>query len=181
MWFTQNKQSQQNNAQTSPVRTSFQSQMRATTPAQVGSQRVISLIALPGTALTVVGQPIYRTRFEPGTFNEDTALVGQDGWVAPPPLSPNAAIVSRDKPRMGRQTVHVLGADLEHQDFINELTTVYYDAIGSYRRAVDYDTANAQTVRISAWFGWMDQRRRAATTSSRPVLPVDARVHRAGH
>ncbi len=102
------------------------------------------------THLTVV-DTIYKTDFEPPTYTEDLPLVGQDGWTAPPPLSPNAAVVSRDRPRLGRQTVHVLGADLEHQDFINEVTAGYYDAIGSYRRAVNYDTANAQTIRISAW------------------------------
>ena len=98
-----------------------------------------------------MGQAIYRTGFEAKEgFVADTALVGQDGWVAPPPLSPNAAVVTSDKPRQGRQTVHVLGADLEPQDFINELTEGYYDAIGSYRRPVNYDTGNAQKVRVSA-------------------------------
>ena len=101
--------------------------------------------------ITVVPPIIYAADFEPPTFAEDLPLVGQDGWSAPPPLSPNAAVVSRDRPRLGRQTVHVLGADLEHQDFINQVTGGLFDAIGSYRRAVNYDTANAQTIRISAW------------------------------
>jgi hypothetical protein len=37
--------------------------------------------------------------------------------------------------------VRVRGADLMHQDFINTLTHGYYDAIGSYRKTVNYDAA----------------------------------------
>ena len=107
-------------------------------------------ILLVGALRPAAGQAIYTTGFEPDSFLEDTALVGQDGWIAPPPLSPNAAVVSRDKPRQGKQTVHVLGADLEHQDFINEVTGGYYDAIGSYRRPLNHDTGHSQTIRISA-------------------------------
>jgi len=107
-------------------------------------------LLLIGALPAAFGQTIYDTKFEPNTFLEDTALVGQDGWIAPPPLSPNAAVVTRDNPRQGKQSVHVLGADLEHQDFINELTGGYYDAIGSYRRPVNYDTGNSQTIRVSA-------------------------------
>jgi hypothetical protein len=76
--------------------------------------------------------------------------VGQDGWFAPPPFSPDAAVVTNEKSRQGKQTVRVLGADLVPQDFINEATGGYYDAIGSYRRAVNHDTGNAQTIRVSA-------------------------------
>jgi hypothetical protein len=116
--------------------------------------RITSLLAISGAALGVLpsvsGQPIYSTGFEPDTFVGDAPLVGQDGWIAPPPLSPNAAVVTSDQPRQGKQTVHVLGADLVPQDFINDATGGYYDAIGSYRRAVNYDTGNAQKVRISA-------------------------------
>jgi hypothetical protein len=115
-----------------------------------GLSSALMAVALLTAARPASGQTLYRTSFEPDTFLADTPLVGQDGWVAPPPLSPNAAIVSADKPRQGQQTVHVLGADLEHQDFINEATGGYYDAIGSYRRPVNYDTGGSQTVRISA-------------------------------
>ena len=107
-------------------------------------------LALLTAARPVVGQTIYRTGFEPDTFLADTTLVGQDGWFAPPPFSPNAAVVTADKPRQGKQTVHLLGEDLVPQDFINAATGGYYDAIGSYRRAVNYDTGGSQTVRISA-------------------------------
>lgn len=96
------------------------------------------------------GQIIYSASFEPSTFLKNAALVGQDAWNAPLPLSPNAAIVTSDKPRQGKQTVRVQGADLVAQEFINEATLGYYDALGSYRRPVNHDTGNAQTIRISA-------------------------------
>jgi hypothetical protein len=111
---------------------------------------LVSAMALACLAQSATGQVIYATGFEPDTYLEDTPLAGQDGWVAPPPLSPNAAMVTSDKPRQGKQTVHVLGADLEHQDFINEATGGYYDAIGSYRRAVNHDSGGTQVVRVSA-------------------------------
>jgi hypothetical protein len=118
--------------------------------ARIVNLSFVSTIALACLSQSATGQPVYTTGFEPPTFVANTPLVGQDGWNAPPPLSPNAAVVTSDKPRQGKQTVHVLGADLEHQDFINEATGGYYDAIGSYRRPVNYDTGNSQTVRISA-------------------------------
>jgi len=104
------------------------------------------LAALPSAA----AQQVFGTGFEPGAYLAGATLVGQDGWIAPPPLSPNAAVVTTDEPRQGKQTVRVLGADLEHQDFINELTGGYYDAIGSYRRAVNHDSGGTQVVRVSA-------------------------------
>jgi hypothetical protein len=110
----------------------------------------VSTIALACLSQSATGQPVYTTGFEPDTYLADTPLAGQDGWIAPPPLSPNAAMVTSDKPRQGKQTVQVLGADLEHQDFINEATGGYYDAIGSYRRAVNYDSGGTQVVRVSA-------------------------------
>ncbi len=111
---------------------------------------VLLSVALFSTERPATGQTIYRTGFEPDTFLVDTTLVGQDGWIAPPPLSPNAAVVTADKPRQGKQTVHLLGEDLVPQDFIYEATGGYYEAIGSYRRAVNYDTGGGQTLRISA-------------------------------
>jgi hypothetical protein len=117
---------------------------------QTGNLLLASSILLAGAVQPASGQALYDTGFEPAGFVEDAALAGQDGWIAPPPLSPNAAVVTADKPRQGQQTIHVLGEDLEHQDFINDLTGGYYDAIGSYRRAVNHDTGNSQTVRTSA-------------------------------
>ena len=74
----------------------------------------------------------------------------QDGWVGM--LSPGAASVSASGPSGGLQAVRVRGADLEHQDFVNESTHGYYDAIGSYRRPVNYDVASIgfRPVRIEA-------------------------------
>ena len=102
------------------------------------------------THLIVADPVIYRTGFEPPTFGANTPLVGQDGWIAPPPFSPDAAVVTTDKPRQAKQAVHVLGENLVHQDFIKDATGGYYDAIGSYRRPVNYDTGNAQQVRLAA-------------------------------
>src|SRR5262245_3271259 len=117
---------------------------------QTGSLPLLLLAAFLAATSPLSGQPIYSTGFEPDVFLSDTPLVGQDDWSAPPPFSPGAALVSADHPRQGTQTVHVLGGDLVPQDFINELTGGYYEAIGSYRHPVNYDTGNAQTVRISA-------------------------------
>jgi hypothetical protein len=93
---------------------------------------------------------IYETGFERPTFVAGSPLVGTDGWTAPPVLSPDAAVIVAGHSRNGKQSVQVLGADLVHQDFLNQLTNGYYDAIGSYRHPVNYDTGNKQTVRISA-------------------------------
>jgi hypothetical protein len=95
-------------------------------------------------------QTIYKTGFDK-PFIADAPLNGQDGWVAPPPLSANAAVITEEKPHIGRQTVEVRGADLVPQDFINEATGGYYEAIGSYRRAVNHDTGGTQTVTVSAF------------------------------
>lgn len=97
-----------------------------------------------------VADTVYRTGFESPTFAAGLPLAGQDGWIAPPPLSPNAAVITTDQPRIGRQTVRVMGANLVHQDFINGATGGYYDAIGSYRHAVNYDTGGSQIVVVSA-------------------------------
>jgi hypothetical protein len=131
------------------MKKSFNRQTARQSLARIASLLVISTAALVGASQAGAGQAIYATGFEPPTFVANTPLAGQDGWIAPPPLSPDAAMVTRDQPRIGRQTVHVLGGDLEHQDFISAATGGYYDAIGSYRRPVNYDTGNAQTVRIS--------------------------------
>lgn len=104
-----------------------------------------------GAFHTAAAQIIYSTGFEKPTFATGSPLVGQDGWIAPPPLSPNAAtIAAAKKQNRGGQFVRVEGAGLVPQNFINEATGGYYDAIGSYRRSVNYDTGGTQTVRISA-------------------------------
>lgn len=132
------------------MKQSFNQQTARRSLARIASLFVISTTALVGASHHASGQIIYATGFEPPTYLANTPLAGQDGWIAPPPLSPNAAVVTTDKPRQGKQTVHVLGADLDHQDFINAATGGYYDAIGSYRRAVNYDSGGTQVVRVSA-------------------------------
>ena len=110
---------------------------------------LVSSIWIVGALHSASGQSIYTTGFEAPALVAGLPLAGQDGWIAPPPLSPNAAIITAEK--KGGQIVRVEGADLESQpDFINVPTGGYYDAIGSYRHAVDYDTGGTQTVRISA-------------------------------
>jgi hypothetical protein len=78
--------------------------------------------------------------------------LGQNSWAGVPPLSPNAAVISNDLVFSGQQAVRVPGADLEHQDFINEATHGYYDAIGSYRKTVNFDVGAAgfPIVRVQA-------------------------------
>jgi len=102
------------------------------------------------TAHSYAGPLVYQTGFENPPFVAGLSLVDQDGWSGVPPLSPDAAVILTDKPRQGKQSVLVLGEDLVHQDFINQLTGGYYDAIGSYRKPVNYDTGGMQTVRVSA-------------------------------
>ena len=70
-----------------------------------------SLLAATALALisampAAIAQPVFTTGFEAREgYVADAPLVGQDGWVAPPPLSPNAALVTGDKPRQGKQSV----------------------------------------------------------------------------
>jgi hypothetical protein len=106
--------------------------------------------AVLGCATTASAQVVYSTGFENPPFANQSQLVGQDSWIAPPPFSPDAAEAATGIHAGGHQAVRVRGRDLVHQDFINELTGGYYDAIGSYRRAVNYETSGAQTVRVSA-------------------------------
>ncbi len=81
---------------------------------------IISLAMLVGLAIAVpdayAGPTLYKAVFEPPRFFPGV-LVGQDNWIAPPPLSPNAAVVF--KPKNGKQSVLVPGANLVSQDFIN--------------------------------------------------------------
>ena len=107
-----------------------------------------------GMANTAQAAPIYQTGFENPPFVANLTLPSQDGWVVGGTpeglLSPTAAVISTNRPRQGQQSVLVSGANLIHQDFVNSVTGGYYDAIGSYRKTVDYDTRGAKTVRVSA-------------------------------
>ena len=114
--------------------------------------KTAAVLALPLLAALspAQGQTIYQTAFESPTFLAGLPLAGQDNWIAPPVFSPDAAVITTDKPRQGKQTVRVLGADLVHQDFLSPLTGGYYDAIGSYRHNVDFDTGGRKAVVVSA-------------------------------
>jgi hypothetical protein len=114
--------------------------------------KTATVLALPLLAAlsSARGQIIYQTGFEAPTFVAGSPLAGQDGWIAPSVFSPDAAVITTAKPRLGKQTVRVLGADLVHQNFLGGLTGGYYDAIGSYRHAVDYDTGGKGVVIVSA-------------------------------
>ena len=117
---------------------------------------LVSSVWIVGALQPASGQSIYSTGFEAPLLQAGLPLVGQDGWVAglgPVPffLSDNAAVVTGDKPRIGKQSVRVLGADLVHQPLINQITGGYYDAIGSYRHAVNFDTEGTKVVTVSAY------------------------------
>jgi hypothetical protein len=103
-------------------------------------------LAVLAVGFLVVAAPapagvIYATSFENPPFVAGSPLVGQDGWVGVPILSPNAAVISTSLPRTGLQSVQVAGANLEHQDVIHMISGGYYDAVGSYRRPVNYHVA----------------------------------------
>lgn len=111
---------------------------------------LLAAILLTAAFTTASASDVYSTAFEKSSFTAGQPLAGQDGWIAPPPLSPEAAVITTGKPRQGRQTLQVLGSNLVPQEFIVEDTDGYYEAIGSYRRNVDYDTNGTQTVIVSA-------------------------------
>jgi hypothetical protein len=113
---------------------------------------LVSSIWILGALHSASAQSIYTTGFEAPALAAGLPLSGQDGWTPaaflPPPLSPNAAFINAGK--KGGQSVRVEGADLESQPVdINEATDGYYDAIGSYRHTVNYDTGGSETVRLS--------------------------------
>lgn len=74
----------------------------------------------------------------------------QDGWIAlPSPFSPDAATITNAKVKSGKQSVVVPGISLNSQDG-NDLDP--YDAVGIYRRPVNFDTAsgNNKWARVDA-------------------------------
>src|SRR4051794_38768107 len=58
------------------------------------------LVSLLFTAVvsSAAAKDVYSTAFERPAFTAGSTLAGQDGWIAPPPLSPNAAIITTGKP-----------------------------------------------------------------------------------
>ncbi len=118
-----------------------------------------ALFVISGLSKTASAAAIYKTGFENPPYttarlvviNPDGSQSGQDGWTGVPVLSPNAARITTTRARQGKQSVVVRGALLESQpDAINGVTAGYYDALGSYRKTVDFDSLGRRTVRISA-------------------------------
>jgi hypothetical protein len=122
--------------------------LRSPTPTK--NLLLVSSIWIVGALHPASGQSIYTTGFEAPLLKAGLPLAGQDGWVAPVPfLSPNAAIITTAA-KKGGQSVRVEGANLEHSDDVKDLSGGYYDAVGSYRHPVNYDTGFTQIVRVSA-------------------------------
>lgn len=85
--------------------------------------------------------PIYATGFENPPFAPGSQLLGQDGWTTAIPafLNPAAAIVTNTIALRGTQSLEVSGTDL----FSSGGITAPYEAVGSYRRPVNFDVAAA--------------------------------------
>jgi hypothetical protein len=96
------------------------------------------------------GAVVYSTSFENPPFTPDSQLLGQDGWstAIPPFLNPSAAKIATFVPNSGQQYVRVLGSDLTPAAEVGP----QYQAVGSYRRPVDYDTGatGLRLVRLQA-------------------------------
>jgi hypothetical protein len=118
-------------------------------PVRTVAMNLFVASSIMGPLSSAAAQDIYATSFQPPAFVAGAPLNGQEGWVSPvPELSPNAALIAAAK--KGGQSVRVEGAGLESQpDAINAVTDGYYDAIGAYRRGLDYDSGGDQTVRLS--------------------------------
>ena len=86
----------------------------------------VAMAVLVGLAIAVpcsyAGTTLYQTGFENPPFVAGQPLVGQDGWIAPPPLSPKAAVISTDNPLVDKQSVLVSGKDLKTKAFIKKAT-----------------------------------------------------------
>ncbi len=100
------------------------------------------LTALMASLNSAAAATVYSTGFESPGMAAGSQLVGQDAWVAGAPfLSPNAAVVSTAAAQSGTQSVRVRGQDMVHADEVGpEL-----DAVGSYRRPVNYNAGAAGT------------------------------------
>ncbi len=97
-------------------------------------------------AASARAEVVYSTGFESPTFGAYSQLQGQDGWTPagslPPFLSTTAAVITRLDGGAGGQAVVVRG------DYMTSAGQVApYDAVGSFRRTVDYDT-NASGLKI---------------------------------
>lgn len=89
---------------------------------------------------------VYQTGFENPPFAVGTELQGQDGWTPssslPPFLSTGAAKITAAEAKTGVQSVVVEGKAMT-----SAAEVAPYDAVGSFRRPVGYDTtATGQTL-----------------------------------
>jgi hypothetical protein len=106
-------------------------------------------VAVIGAACTAPAQVIYSTGFEDPPLAANSQLLGQDGWsdAIPPFLNPAAATITGATAHTGLQSLQVRGQDLVSSDDPDtpeyDPITDPYDAVGSYRRPVDYDAAAA--------------------------------------
>src|SRR4051812_20902379 len=84
------------------------------------------------------------TGFERQPFIAGLPLLGTDGWstAIPPFLNPDAAVITDTASANGRQSVEVRGGDLVGSEGI----TAPYDAIGSYRRPVNYSVSPKKSI-----------------------------------
>lgn len=89
----------------------------------------------------ICGAIVYSTGFENPPLIAGSQLLGQDGWstAIPPFLNPSAATITSSLAASGTQSVVVLGSSLQSSGGI----TAPYDAVGSYRRPVNFDAAAA--------------------------------------
>ncbi len=82
---------------------------------------------------------VYQTGFENPPFAVGTELQGQDGWTPssslPPFLSTGAAKITTADAKTGAQSVAVEGKAMT-----SAAEVAPYDAVGSFRRPVGYDT-----------------------------------------
>lgn len=111
---------------------------------------VVGIFGLLGAAFTANAQNLYSTSFEQPAFMPNAMLLGLDGWTTeiPPFLNPQAATITDRIKKSGKQSVVVPGASLVDS---SEFTGPFYDAVGSYRRPLNYTITPAQPfIRIEA-------------------------------
>lgn len=107
-----------------------------------------ALSALLYAGAAQAGTLVYGTGFEPPAFAVGSQLLGQDGWstAIPPFLNPSAAQITDSLAASGLQAVRVRGADMASSPLDPDSglpLTDPFDAVGSYRHPVSFDTAAA--------------------------------------
>jgi hypothetical protein len=97
-----------------------------------------------GQSFVLAQSEIYATGFESPTFIAGSPLLGVDGWnpAIPPFLNPGAATITQDAKKSGKQSVEVWGGDLLGSEGI----TAPYDAVGSYRKPLEYTVTEANPI-----------------------------------